>query len=100
DDDRSQSYMLECLEDLKVITEHAKFDALTLETFEARIEKLIREKYMQLFEFVDDEIIDITSTVIDEDDPLKDDVVFKKADMIRKNVIKSILAERDILISV
>nr|GEV26253.1 probable serine/threonine protein kinase IREH1 isoform X1 [Tanacetum cinerariifolium]GEW06956.1 probable serine/threonine protein kinase IREH1 isoform X1 [Tanacetum cinerariifolium] len=150
DDDRSQSYLLECLEDLKVVTERRKFDALTVETFGARIEKLIREKYMQLFELVDDEKIDITSTVIDEDAPLEDDVVrslrtspihsakdrtsiddfeiikpisrgafgrvflakkrttgdlfaikvLKKADMIRKNAVESILAERDILISV
>ena len=42
DDDRSQSYLLECLEDLKVVTERRKFDALTVETFGARIEKLIR----------------------------------------------------------
>ncbi|MFS8025661.1 hypothetical protein Hanom_Chr16g01477711 [Helianthus anomalus] len=49
---------------------------------------------------VDDEKIDITSTVIDEDAPLEDDVVLKKDDMIRKNVVESILAERDILICV
>ncbi|MFS7968581.1 putative protein kinase AGC-MAST family [Helianthus anomalus] len=93
-------------------------------------------KYLQLCEMVDDEKIDITSTVIDEDAPLEDDVkdrtsiddfeiikpisrgafgrvfrpkkkrtgdhfaikVLKKADMIRKNVVESILA--DILISV
>ncbi|GJV90594.1 hypothetical protein Tco_1538407 [Tanacetum coccineum] len=42
DDDRSQSYLLECLEDLKVVTERKKFDALTVETFGVRIEKLIR----------------------------------------------------------
>ncbi|GKB92213.1 probable serine/threonine protein kinase IREH1 isoform X1, partial [Tanacetum coccineum] len=36
---------------------------------------ILREKYMQLFELVDDEKIDITSTVIDEDAPLEDDVV-------------------------
>ncbi|GJU70490.1 probable serine/threonine protein kinase IREH1 isoform X1 [Tanacetum coccineum] len=100
DDDRSQSYLLECLEDLKVVTERRKFDALTVETFGERIEKLIREKYMQLFELVDDEKINITSTIIDKDAPFEDDVVLlKKADMIRKNAVESILAERDILIS-
>nr|GEZ67350.1 probable serine/threonine protein kinase IREH1 [Tanacetum cinerariifolium] len=31
-----------CLEDLNVVTEHRKFEALTVETFGARIEKLIR----------------------------------------------------------
>ncbi|KAI3705995.1 hypothetical protein L1987_76247 [Smallanthus sonchifolius] len=150
DDDRSLAYLLTCLEDLKVVTDRRKFDALTVETFGARIEKLIREKYLQLFELVDDEKLDITSTVIDEDAPLEDDVlrslrtspvhpskdrtsiddfeiikpisrgafgrvflakkrttgdlfaikVLKKADMIRKNAVESILAERDILISV
>ncbi|XP_076904664.1 putative serine/threonine protein kinase IREH1 [Bidens hawaiensis] len=150
DDDRSLPYLLTCLEDLKVVTDRRKFDALTVETFGARIEKLIREKYLQLFELVDDDKLDITSTVIDEDAPLEDDVVrslrtspihsskdrtsiddfeiikpisrgafgrvflakkrttgdlfaikvLKKADMIRKNAVESILAERDILISV
>ncbi|KAI3712480.1 hypothetical protein L1987_71037 [Smallanthus sonchifolius] len=150
DDDRSLSYLLTCLDDLRVVTDSRKFDALTVETFGARIEKLIREKYLQLCEMVDDEKVDITSTVIDEDAPLEDDVVrslrtspmhsgkdrtsiddfeiikpisrgafgrvflakkrttgdlfaikvLKKADMIRKNAVESILAERDILISV
>ncbi|XP_041998474.1 probable serine/threonine protein kinase IREH1 isoform X1 [Salvia splendens] len=150
DDDRSLQYLLSCLEDLKVVTERRKFDSLTVETFGARIEKLIREKYLQLCELVDDDKVDITSTVIDEDAPLEDDVlrslrsspvhsskdrtsiddfeiikpisrgafgrvflakkrttgdlfaikVLKKADMIRKNAVESILAERDILISV
>ena len=34
-----------------------------------------REKYLQLCELVEDEKVDITSTVIDEDAPLEDDVV-------------------------
>lgn len=34
-----------------------------------------REKYLQLCEMVDDDKIDITSSVIDEDAPLEDDVV-------------------------
>ncbi|CAN4086591.1 unnamed protein product [Withania somnifera] len=149
DDDRSISYLLSCLEDLKVVTERRKLDAVTVETFGTRIEKLIREKYLQLCELVDDDKFDISSTIIDEDAPLEDDVVrslrtspihskdrtsiddfeiikpisrgafgrvflakkrttgdffaikvLKKADMIRKNAVESILAERDILISV
>ncbi|XP_075514456.1 putative serine/threonine protein kinase IREH1 [Primulina tabacum] len=150
DDDRSLQYLLSCLEDLKVVIDRRKFESLTVDTFGARIEKLIREKYLQLCELVDDDKIDITSTVIDEDAPLEDDVVrslrsspvhsnrdrtsiddfeiikpisrgafgrvflakkrttgdffaikvLKKADMIRKNAVESILAERDILISV
>ncbi|XVF12047.1 hypothetical protein REPUB_Repub08aG0081200 [Reevesia pubescens] len=149
-DDRSMPYLLSCLEDLRLVIDRRKFDALTVETFGARIEKLIREKYLQLCELVEDEKVDITSTVIDEDAPLEDDVVrslrtspihsakdrtsiddfeimkpisrgafgrvflakkrttgdlfaikvLKKADMIRKNAVESILAERDILISV
>ncbi|XP_019431657.1 PREDICTED: probable serine/threonine protein kinase IREH1 isoform X1 [Lupinus angustifolius] len=150
DDDRTMSYLLSCLDDLRVVGERRKYDALTVETFATRIEKLIREKYLQLTEMVDVERIDITSTVIDEDAPLDDDVirslrtspvhssadrtsiddfeiikpisrgafgrvflakkrttgdlfaikVLKKADMIRKNAVESILAERDILITV
>ncbi|XP_076913300.1 putative serine/threonine protein kinase IREH1 [Bidens hawaiensis] len=150
DDDRSLSYLLSCLDDLRVVIDRRRFNALTVETFGARIEKLIREKYLQLCEMVDDEKVDITRTVIDEDAPLDDDVVrslrtspmhsgkdrtsiddfkiikpisrgafgrvflakkrttgdlfaikvLKKADMIRKNAVESILAERDILISV
>ncbi|KAL1833645.1 hypothetical protein ACET3Z_003296 [Daucus carota] len=150
EDDRSSPYLLTCLEDLRVVIDHKKFDSLTVETFGARIEKLIREKYLQLCELLDDEKVDISSTVIDEDAPLDDDVVrslrtspihsskdrtsiddfeiikpisrgafgrvflakkrttgdlfaikvLKKADMVRKNAVESILAERDILIAV
>ncbi|KAA8542850.1 hypothetical protein F0562_024002 [Nyssa sinensis] len=150
DEDRSLPYLLSCLEDLRAVIDHRKLDAVTVETFGTRIEKLIREKYLQLCELVDDDKVDITSTVIDEDAPMEDDVlrslrtspmhsakdrtsiddfeiikpisrgafgrvflakkrttgdlfaikVLKKADMIRKNAVESILAERDILISV
>lgn len=150
EDDRSMNYLLTYLEDLSVVIGRRKFDALTVETFGARIEKLIREKYLQLVELVDNEKIDLVSTVIDEDAPLEDDVVrslrtspihsakdrtsiddfeimkpisrgafgrvflakkrttgdlfaikvLAKADMIRKNAVESILAERNILISV
>ncbi|KAG4400657.1 hypothetical protein GLYMA_07G103400v4 [Glycine max] len=148
DDDRTTSYLLSCLDDLRVVVDRRKFDALTVETFGTRIEKLIREKYLQLTEMVDVEKIDTESTV--DDDLLEDDVVrslrtspihssrdrtsiddfeiikpisrgafgrvflakkrttgdlfaikvLKKADMIRKNAVESILAERDILITV
>ncbi|XAR49494.1 Non-specific serine/threonine protein kinase [Bertholletia excelsa] len=150
DHERSLSYLLTCLEDLRLVIDRRKLDALTVETFGTRIEKLIREKYLQLCELVDDEKVDISSTVIDEEAPLEDDVVrslrtspihasrdrtsiddfeiikpisrgafgrvflakkrttgdlfaikvLKKADMVRKNAVESILAERDILISV
>ncbi|XP_044465999.1 probable serine/threonine protein kinase IREH1 isoform X2 [Mangifera indica] len=149
-DERYMQYLLACLEDLRVVIDRRKFNALTVETFGTRIEKLIREKYLQLCELVDDEKVYISNTVIDEDAPLEDDVirslrtspihsskdrtsiddfeiikpisrgafgrvflakkrttgdlfaikVLKKADMIRKNAVESILAERDILISV
>uniref|UniRef100_A0A803P7V8 IREH1/IRE-like N-terminal domain-containing protein n=1 Tax=Cannabis sativa TaxID=3483 RepID=A0A803P7V8_CANSA len=75
DDDRSNPYLLTCLEDLRVVIDRRKFDALTVETFGTRIEKLIREKYLQLCELVEDEKVDLTSSVIDEDAPLDDDVV-------------------------
>ncbi|XP_061362632.1 LOW QUALITY PROTEIN: probable serine/threonine protein kinase IREH1 [Gastrolobium bilobum] len=150
DDDRTTSYLLSCLDDLRIVVERRKFDALTVETFGTRIEKLIREKYLQLTEMVDVDKIEIGGTLIDDDVLLEDDVVrslrtspvhssrdrtsiddfeiikpisrgafgrvflakkrttgdlfaikvLKKADMIRKNAVESILAERDILITV
>ena len=42
DDERSLPYLLTCLEDLRVVIDRRKLDALTVETFGARIEKLIR----------------------------------------------------------
>ncbi|XP_047332435.1 probable serine/threonine protein kinase IREH1 [Impatiens glandulifera] len=150
DDDRSSSYLLTCLEDLRLVIERRKLDGLTVETFGTRIEKLIREKYLQLCELVDDEKVDLSSTFTDEDAASEDDVVrslraspvhpskdrtsiddfeiikpisrgafgrvflakkrttgdlfamkvLRKADMICKNAVESILAERNILISV
>ncbi|ESQ30685.1 hypothetical protein EUTSA_v10011190mg [Eutrema salsugineum] len=149
DADQSIQLLLSCLEDLRVVIDRRKFNALTVETFGTRIEKLIQEKYLQVCELLDDAKVDLTSTVIDEDAPLEDDVVrslktspvhprdrisiddferikeisrgafgrvflarkittgdifaikvLKKADMIRKNAVESILAERDILINV
>lgn len=149
-DEQCLPYLVNCIEDLQEVIQRRKLDAVTVQTFGTRIEKLLREKYVQLCELIDDEKVDITSTVIDEDGPLEDDVVrslrtspmhsakdrtsiddfeiikpisrgafgrvflakkrttgdlfaikvLKKADMIRKNAVESILAERDILISV
>lgn len=42
DDDGSCPFLLSCLEDLRVVIDRRKFDALTVETFGTRIEKLIR----------------------------------------------------------
>ena len=42
DDDRTMPYLLSCLEDLRVVIDRRKVDALTVATFGARIEKLIR----------------------------------------------------------
>lgn len=41
-DDQSIPFLLSCLEDLRVVIDRRKFDALTVETFGTRIEKLIR----------------------------------------------------------
>ncbi|XP_058108208.1 probable serine/threonine protein kinase IREH1 isoform X2 [Magnolia sinica] len=149
-DEQSLPYLVTCLEELQLIIHRRKLDAVTVQTFGARIEKLLREKYVQLCELIDDEKVDLTSIIIDEDGPLEDDTVrslrtspihatkdrtsiddfeiikpisrgafgrvflakkrttgdlfaikvLKKADMIRKNAVESILAERNILISV
>ncbi|PIN13909.1 Microtubule-associated serine/threonine kinase [Handroanthus impetiginosus] len=144
-------YMIEKLEDLKYAIHDRKVDALVVETFGRRIEKLIQEKYVLLCGQIEDEKTDSPNIMVDEDSSTEDDTVrslraspinpctkdrtsiedfeiikpisrgafgrvflarkratgdlfaikvLKKADMIRKNAVESILAERDILISV
>ncbi|CAA0836706.1 Probable serine/threonine protein kinase IRE [Striga hermonthica] len=144
-------YMIDKLEDLKYAIHDRKVDALVVETFGRRIEKLIQEKYVLLCGQIDDEKGDLLSSMADEDSSTEEDTVrslraspinpctkdrtsiedfeiikpisrgafgrvflakkrstgdlfaikvLKKADMIRKNAVESILAERDILISV
>ncbi|XP_029119205.1 probable serine/threonine protein kinase IREH1 isoform X1 [Elaeis guineensis] len=147
DEEQSLSYLVSCVEDLQEVMSRRKFEALTVQTFGTRIEKLHREKYLQLCDAIDTEKVDASSTVMDEEEDvvrslraspvhptIKDRTsiddfeiikpisrgafgrvflskkrttgdlfaikVLKKADMIRKNAVESILAERDILISV
>ncbi|XP_057475698.1 probable serine/threonine protein kinase IRE isoform X2 [Actinidia eriantha] len=143
-------YLLERLEDLKYAIQDRKVDALVVETFGRRIEKLLQEKYVYLCGQIEDEKVEPSNTMPDEDSPEEDDAVrslrtspinpskdrtsiedfeiikpisrgafgrvflarkratgdlfaikvLKKADMICKNAVESILAERNILISV
>lgn len=144
-------YLLDRLEDLKYAIQDRKVDALVVETFGRRIEKLLQEKYVLLCGHIEDEKVEPSNTTGDEDSLTEDDTsrsvraspintlskdrtsiedfeiikpisrgafgrvflarkratgdlfaikVLKKADMIRKNSVESILAERDILISV
>ncbi|XP_048497006.1 probable serine/threonine protein kinase IRE isoform X2 [Beta vulgaris subsp. vulgaris] len=143
-------YMIDRLEDLKYSIQDRKVDALVVETFGRRIEKLLQEKYVQLYAQIEDEKVHPSQTLADEESPVDDDTirsvraspinpstkdrtsiedfeiikpisrgaygrvflarkratgdlfaikVLKKADMIRKNAVESILAERNILIS-
>jgi len=143
-------YMIDKLEELKYAIQDRKVDALVVETFGRRIEKLLQEKYVHLCGQIDDEKVD-SNGMVDEESSVEDDTgrgirtspinqsskdrtsiedfeiikpisrgafgrvflarkratgdlfaikVLKKADMIRKNAVESILAERDILISV
>ncbi|XP_065868897.1 probable serine/threonine protein kinase IRE isoform X2 [Euphorbia lathyris] len=147
---------LECLldrvEDLKYAIQDRKVDALIVETFGRRIEKLLQEKYAHLCALIEDEKVDPSNHMADEESSMDDDTVrsslraspinsyskdrtsiedfeiikpisrgafgrvflarkratgdlfaikvLKKDDMIRKNAVESILAERNILISV
>ncbi|KAK9143305.1 hypothetical protein Syun_012705 [Stephania yunnanensis] len=145
-------YFLERLEDLKYVIQDRKVDALIVETFGRRIEKLLQEKYVHLCGQIDDEKAESSTTIVDEDSSMEEDgtvrsvrasplnangkdrttiedfeiikpisrgafgrvflarkratgdlfaiKVLRKADMIRKNAVDSILAERNILISV
>ncbi|URD86110.1 hypothetical protein MUK42_27582 [Musa troglodytarum] len=150
DEERSLNYLVSCLEDLQEVMTRRKLEALTVQTFGTRIEKLHCEKYLLLCDSItslDAEKVETTYTVMDEEDDVVhslraspvhptskdrtsiDDFeiikpisrgaygrvflakkrttgdlfaikVLKKADMIRKNAVESILAERDILITV
>ncbi|CAH1438912.1 unnamed protein product [Lactuca virosa] len=141
--------MLDRLKDLKYAIQDRKVDALIVETFGRRIEKLLQEKYVLLCGQIEDEKTEshmsyedslsgeemgrnvraspATSAYSKDRTSIEDfeiikpisrgafgrvflarkratgDVfaikVLKKADMIRKNAVQSILAERDILIS-
>ncbi|KAJ8536695.1 hypothetical protein K7X08_035096 [Anisodus acutangulus] len=144
-------YLLDRLEDLKYAIQDRKVDALVVETFGRRIEKLLQEKYVLLCGHIEDEKVEPSNTTGDCDSSTEDDTsrsvraspintlskdrtsiedfeiikpisrgafgrvflarkratgdlfaikVLKKADMIRKNAVENILAERDILISV
>ncbi|XP_008802442.1 probable serine/threonine protein kinase IREH1 isoform X2 [Phoenix dactylifera] len=146
-EERSVLYLVSCVEDLQEVMNRQKFEALTVQTFGTRIEKLHRDKYLQLCDLLDTEKVDAPSAVMDEEEDVVhslraspvhptvkdrtsiDDFeilkpisrgafgrvflakkrttgdlfaikVLKKADMIRKNAVESILAERDILITV
>ncbi|CAK9311223.1 unnamed protein product [Citrullus colocynthis] len=142
--------MLDRLEDLKYAIQDRKVDALVVETFGRRIEKLLQEKYVHLCGQIEDDKVDSSHGMVDEESSVEDDTVrslraspvntskdrtsiedfeiikpisrgaygrvflarkratgdlfaikvLKKADMIRKNAVESILAERNILISV
>ncbi|PON56239.1 cGMP-dependent kinase [Parasponia andersonii] len=143
-------YMLERLEYLKYVIQDRKMDALVIETFGRCIEKLLQEKYVNLCGQIDDEKVDSSNGMADEESSVEEDTVcslraspinpclkdrtsiedfeiikpisrgafgrvflarkratgdlfaikvLKKADMIRKNAVESILAERNILIS-
>ncbi|XP_010101342.2 probable serine/threonine protein kinase IRE [Morus notabilis] len=146
----SLQYMLERLDYLKYVIQDRKMDALIIETFGRRIEKLLQEKYVHLCGQIDDEKVDSSNMADDESSVEEDTIrslrtspikacsndrtsiedfeiikpisrgafgrvflarkratgdlfaikVLKKADMIRKNSVESILAERNILISV
>lgn len=145
-------YMLDRLEELKYVIQDRKVDALVVDTFGRRIEKLLQEKYVHLCGQIEDDKVDSSSVMLaDDDSPVEDDTVrslraspmncsskertsiedfeiikpisrgafgrvflarkratgdlfaikvLKKSDMIRKNAVESILAERNILISV
>ncbi|KAL5699611.1 non-specific serine/threonine protein kinase [Ranunculus cassubicifolius] len=146
-------HLVDRLGDLNNAIQDRKVDALIIETFGKRIEKLLQEKYVHLCGQIEDEKVESSSCVVDDDSSMEDDTVrslraspmdangkdrdrtsiedfeiikpisrgafgrvflarkratgdlfaikvLKKADMIRKNAVESILAERNILITV
>ncbi|KAG0607460.1 hypothetical protein M758_8G030600 [Ceratodon purpureus] len=146
---KAAEYIISCMEDLKDVLQQNKVDALTVDTFGRRIDKLCREKYQLILDIsgqslpeslvnsaeeklsLDEERYGSRTpvhqshkdrTTIDDFEIIKPisrgafgrvflarkritgDLfaikVLRKADMIRKNAVESVQAERNILISV
>ncbi|CAH8391712.1 unnamed protein product [Eruca vesicaria subsp. sativa] len=144
----SLDFMIEQLDELNHVIQDRKADALLVETFGKRIVKLLQEKYIELCGYIDDEKVESSNNVAEQDISADEDImktsplnarakdrtsiddfeiikpisrgafgkvflarkiatgdlfaikVLKKADMIRKNAVESILAERNMLISI
>ncbi|MQL74189.1 hypothetical protein Taro_006550 [Colocasia esculenta] len=71
DDEQSSQYLVTCLEDLQEVVERRKLDALTVQTFGTRIEKLHREKYLQLCDNIDVDKAEATSLMDEENDVVR-----------------------------
>ncbi|XP_057996119.1 probable serine/threonine protein kinase IRE isoform X2 [Hevea brasiliensis] len=67
--------MLDYLDDLKYAIQDRKVDALIVETFGRRIEKLLQEKYVHLCAQIDDEKLDLSNHMADEESSVEDDTV-------------------------
>ncbi|KAG8638492.1 hypothetical protein MANES_14G034300v8 [Manihot esculenta] len=67
--------MLDRLDDLKYAIQDRKVDALIVETFGRRIEKLLQEKYVHLCAQIDDENFDSSNHMADEESSVEDDGV-------------------------
>lgn len=67
--------MLEKLEDLKCTINDRKVDALVVETFGRRLEKLIQEKYVLLCGQIDDGKANLQNNTLDEDSSTEEDSV-------------------------
>ncbi|XP_031393821.1 probable serine/threonine protein kinase IRE isoform X3 [Punica granatum] len=68
-------YMIARLEDLKYAIQDRKVDALVVETFGRRIEKLLQEKYVLLCGQIEDEKADSSNAMADDESSAEDDTV-------------------------
>ncbi|KAJ7095075.1 hypothetical protein O6H91_Y579300 [Diphasiastrum complanatum] len=149
-DGGTMEYLVSCMQDLQDVLQHRKVEALTVDTFGKRIEKLLREKSVLVCEMLEQNSVESTSNAPEEDATFEEDAfqslrstslhsaykdrtsiddfeiikpisrgafgrvflarkrttgdlfaikVLRKADMIRKNAVESVQAERNILIS-
>ncbi|KAF9617145.1 hypothetical protein IFM89_034296, partial [Coptis chinensis] len=67
--------LVDRLEDLNNAIQDRKLDALIVETFGKRIEKLLQEKYVHLCGQIDDEKLDSSNCMVDGDSSNEDDTV-------------------------
>ncbi|KAL2329375.1 hypothetical protein Fmac_022802 [Flemingia macrophylla] len=68
-------YMVDRLDDLKYAIQDRKVDALIVETFGRRIEKLLQEKYISLCGQIEDEKVDSSNSMADEESSVEDEAV-------------------------
>ncbi|CAN6486430.1 unnamed protein product [Victoria cruziana] len=74
-DDQSLEHLLSCLEELQDVVQEREVDALVVETFGRRVEKLLREKYLHLCQLVEEDRTDLLNNIVDDYCSVEEDTI-------------------------